>query len=98
MQLPIKSEEPILDITMEERLAKVGAKIDNLIAKACGVRDELKEKVSELKEKEEAARKKGEEAFDEFKLGLDSAWDDLNEAWQDVKGGSERAAHKLKSQ
>jgi len=95
--LPVKSEEHKTDHLMEERLAKVGAKIDELIVAAGVARDEVKVKMEDLKVKKEAKLKKGEEALDEFKSALDKTWEELNHAWKEIKEGTERAAHKLHS-
>jgi len=97
MQVPMKIEEKKTEETMEERLARVGAKIDHLIVKAGEARGHVEEKLEALKAKEEATLKKGEEVLDELKLAMDCAWYDVNEAWKDIKEGTERAAQKLHS-
>lgn len=97
MQVPIKIEDDKIEETMEERLARVGVKIDHLIIKAGEVRGHVEQKLDALKTKEEAALRKGEEVLDELKLALDCAWYDVNLAWKDIKEGTERIAHNLHS-
>ena len=83
---------------MEERLAKAGAKVDDLIAATNEARQDVKLKVERLKAKREVTMKRGEEAADELKLALESAWDDVSLAWKEVQEGTERAARKFHSQ
>lgn len=95
--LPTVAETPV-DQTMEERLARVGAKIDDLIQKAAEAQKHVQEKAEELKSKGETTCRKSGEALGELKLALDSAWDELNHAWHDIQKGTERAVEKFRSE
>lgn len=97
MQVPVKSEEARLEQSMEERLAKVGAKIDDLIDRGAEAREEIKKQLEKLKVEQEATIEKGEEALDELRVALDRAWEELNHAWKEIKEGTERAADKFRS-
>ena len=95
MQTPTKTNETAQEVTMEERLSKFGARIDELIEKAEHTKVEVKAKLEGLKEREKVVLKRSEEAFDEFKKSLDQAWVELNNAWHEVQEGAEKAAEKL---
>lgn len=101
-QLPQVTEtrpvETQIEVTMEERLARVGAKIDDLIQRAAEARDHVKDKAEELKSKGEATCRKSGEAFDELKVAMNSAWEELNHAWEDIQKGTERAVDKFRSE
>ena len=96
MQVPSKSDGQNAQQNMEERLSKVGAKIDHLIDKAAETRQKVEEKILVLKAKQKDTVKRGEEALDEIVCALDIAWHDLHQAWLDVKTGTERASEKLR--
>jgi hypothetical protein len=98
MQLPMKIDDHKIDESMEERLARVGAKIDDLIDKAGETRRHVEQKIGELKRKEEVTLRKSEEAMEEFKIALDFAWDELDQAWKEIKLGTKRAAKRLSSE
>ncbi|MBZ0189914.1 MAG: hypothetical protein K8F91_26950 [Candidatus Obscuribacterales bacterium] len=72
----------------EERLGKMGARIDTLIKEATDTRLLVTERLK-------GAKDSGTEALDEFKATMDKAWEDVNHAWVDFKDGAERAADKL---
>lgn len=95
--MPTRSQGARTDQSMEEYLAEVGAKIDDLIDKATEARESVEDKLTQLRIQGATTRKRSEEALDELKLALDSAWDELNRAWSDIKQGTERAAKKLRS-
>ena len=80
----LKKSEPC-SCTAEERLSKVGRKIDQLIERAHNTKQELQER-------EKIALKRGGTALDELKIGLDKAWHELHQAWLEVKPSAERAA------
>ena len=90
MSVELKPEEKQEQITMEERLRTVGARIDNLVTKANETKTHMTEKVH-------GAKEISEEALDELKVAMDRAWHDVNQAWGEIKTGTEKAAQKLHS-
>ena len=70
--------------TLEQRMAKVGRNLDELVARAEHAK-------VELQKKEKAAAQRGEAAIEELKIGLDNARHELNEAWHQVCSAAERA-------
>lgn len=80
---------------LEERLAKMGTKIDHLISKAEAAQAEVQAKLNSLKEKEKDALHRGEEALCDLKLSLQSAWADLNVALHEIRAGATKAAHRF---
>ncbi len=82
--------------TAEQELARLGARIDKLIARASKAKVAVHEGLEELQHKGKTASKRGEAALHELKDGLDKAWDDLQHTWKDLKHGTERAVKELK--
>ena len=78
-------------MTIEERFAHAGAKIDQLIAGANKAKEALIEK-------EESARKHSGAALDEIKQGLDKAWQELNQAWNEICRNRDSAESRLPSE
>lgn len=74
--------------TMETRLARLGANIDQLVNHA----DQTKQ---HLKELQHDARERGVAALEEFKQGLDKAWFDVARAWDELRYSGEKAKSKL---
>jgi hypothetical protein len=105
------SKNPLTSITpiereakgsMESRLRSLGARIDDLMARAEVAKERAGEKAAVLRDKQEHAMTRlsemkscSGEAWHEFKPGLDRAWEDLKKAWQEVRVASTRAAEKL---
>lgn len=89
-------EMPACTCTVEQELARLGARIDKLIARANETKQAVQAKVEDLGDKTNTARKRGGAALHEMKSGLDKAWNDLNQAWQELKIGTERAVQQLK--
>lgn len=86
---------PACTCTAEQELARLGARIDKLIARANKAKQAVQTKARNLKDKGTAARKRGEAALHEMKHGLDKAWADLNQTWIDLRIGTERALQEL---
>lgn len=95
MQVSIDREDSQCDLHMEEKLARLGAKIDTLIEKAGHTRDKVKQALEEIEVRQQAKLKQADEAMAELKHTIDLAVEDLTGAWQDIKTGTERASIKL---
>lgn len=90
--------------TMEEKLSKLGAKIDEFAAKSAEMREDAKCKLDELNEKRQAAMKRFEElktsapeALAELKSGFEKSIVDLQHAFEDIREASAKAKDKLAS-
>ena len=90
--------------TMEEKLSKLGAKIDEFAAKSAEMKDDAKCKLDELNEKRHAAMKRFEElktsapeALAELKSGFEKSIIDLQQAFEDIREASAKAKDKLAS-
>jgi hypothetical protein len=81
---------------MEQKLAEMGSKIDELKAKASQAsaerKEELDQHIHQLQEKREAMQQRlhdlqesSGEAWDEVKSGFHSAWDELNQAFEKAR-------------
>lgn len=90
MTIPIKSEEKESQHSMEERLSRMGARIDSLIDKAIHTRTSITHDIQDAKEL-------SAEVLDELKESMDKAWSDVNHAWDEIRAGAERTSHKLHS-
>lgn len=90
-----KVEEKELEPTVEARLARLGARIDELVDRVAQTRQEARNKLEELEGKREATIQRSEEALKEISTGIHHAIDDLKMAWEEIRSGTERAAHKL---
>ncbi|MBY0552486.1 MAG: hypothetical protein K2W95_34715 [Candidatus Obscuribacterales bacterium] len=91
----IPVEEKQIEPTMEEKLARLGHRIDELIDQVAQTRQEAKNRLEELDKKREATIQRSEEAIKEVAVGLHEAVDDLKAAWDAVRSGTHRAAQKL---
>lgn len=81
--------------TMEERFREIGARIDDLQARATHARDEVKDELrqhvnqlqakrTELQQKLNDMNSSGAEAWSSIQEGVHAAWDELNRAFQDA--------------
>ncbi len=90
--------------TMEEKLSKLGAKIDEFAAKSAEMKEDAKCKLDDLNEKRQAAMKRFDElkssapeAWAELKGGIDKSIADLQQAFDDIREASAKAKDKLAS-
>lgn len=81
-------EETAPGHALEERLGRLGSKLDALIARAQLAKDRL------LAEEEELEGR-GTAALNEMKVAFENAWEDLHEAWKDLAHGVHRMRNAL---
>ncbi len=87
---------------METKFAEIGAKMDELTAKAHDAKESAAVKYEQLKKRREEAAAKLHllknstgEAWTEFRSGVDKAFDELKLAWDELRSGSEKAVAKF---
>ena len=81
----IAAEESEVKITAEQRLARLGARIDALIAKAIETRTRVTNKLENVDDPKEVA-------IQELEFGMERAWGDLNLVWSEIKEEAEKIA------
>lgn len=81
--------------SMEQRLANLGASIDELVVKAQTAKEELKVRFQEFEHAGEEAVERGNQAVAQIKSALEIAQQDIHEAWLAVRDGGQRAAQDL---
>lgn len=72
----------------EGKLAKLGARLDQLIARSVETRDRVSHKLTDVKNT-------SGEAIEELKFGMEMAWEDVNLAFAELKEAMEKAAQKF---
>jgi peptidoglycan hydrolase CwlO-like protein len=81
---------------METQLKQLGAKLDELVAKAgeagTEAKSDYRKRIDDLKSKHQTAQSKldelkvaGSEKWETFKTGVESAWNELEDAFKKLK-------------
>ncbi len=90
--------------SMEEKLSKLGARIDEFAAKSAEVKEDAACKLDELNTKRKEAmvrfneiKEKTPGAWAELKEGFEKSFGDLQKAFEDIKEGSAKAKDKMAS-